>query len=174
MQYRISPQCLDNCKNALIRIGEINPLNVKARALDYSTNSSIKSQLLKIGIMNVRKRLNTNLGQNGKYSMRMIRSLANTKVKYYENEDPYICTKIPDREYVAIITAIFSLLDKIDKQFCDALLHCESISEYIGKNQFNGRKYKVTAPVQTGMVKGAQGKGSENIERLNILKRSIK
>lgn len=163
-----------NFRKALRRIGELDPLNVKRSTLKvthltvFKTEDMKERQLINRGILNVRKKLNRNLGKSGKYTNSMIQSCSKIKVEHDGDYHTYFA-KLPIKEFLKITIETYILLWQCDEQFCDQLLSLvdKDISELISIRPL---PLRTTAPVQTDLIiQGGKGKNKEVEDFINYM-----
>ncbi len=170
IRFTIEPETHYSAIQALQIIGQKNPQKVKFRKLKNGTKLSSKD-FYRLGILNVRKCLNGNLGSFKKYSNRMIdRSAKILNKDKSQNNRFYI--KIPHNDFLNIINTIYKLLKKCDKASCTCLLNKELSSTYQPKINFDETSLKTISPVQTHIILLSEAKGHEK-ELLNKLKKKI-
>lgn len=153
--------CRDNLRKALIHIGKQNPLQVKQFSLKFnkklteSHKTLNEKHYLSCGILNIRKKINTNLGKCGKFSNRMIRFML---LKQYESGanldfDAKEVIKIHQKMFVKIAKAIAEILHDIDSDFANELFNYTVNENRISLNKFKkGCSVKIATPMQAHMV----------------------
>ncbi len=148
------PNTINNFKNALKRIGELDPENVRRTTLrkGYTKKEDFSEKdYINRGVLNIRKLLNSNLGKNGKYTNRMILLLSDIKVSN-RNKQIHCLTRVPHADYINIVKTTYRLLNAIDKEFCYELLNNELQSTYRPKAKIKKESLRTTAPVQTHII----------------------
>ena len=161
-----------NFRKALRRIGELDSLNVKRSTLKvthltvFKTEDMKERQLISRGVLNVRKRLNRNLGKSGKYKNSMIHSCSKVKVEHDGKYHTYFA-KLPIKQFLRITVETYLLLWQCDEELCRQLLGLtdKDVNELI---QIKPLPLKTTAPVQTDLVaQGCRGKNKEVDDFIN-------
>lgn len=154
--FETMPVSKDNFVKAIIRIGQKDPLGVRKTSLcghvPGDTVALTKKQYFNRGVLNVRKKLNSNLGLSGKYTNRMIRLSTEIEVLKIDNNYIWLKTKLPKKAFKDIVLATYNILNKCDKKLCQDLLAVEKSDKYIMKNFYSSKKIKTIAPIQTNMV----------------------
>lgn len=118
--------CHKNMRDALVRLGELDPYSVKRHTLKNKGKKNIKiiseeNKNFKRGILNVRRALNCSLKQSAKYSNKMISRIATAR--YLEENNIYYFTFVfPGKSFVKIIKTTYDLLYKHDPSCCKELL----------------------------------------------------
>lgn len=163
-----------NFRKALRRIGELDPLNVKRSTLKvthltvFKTEDMKDRQLINRGVLNVRKRLNRNLGKSGKYTNGMIQSCSEVKVEHDGNYHTY-SAKLPIKEFLRITVETYFLLWQCDEQLCKKLL-CLTEQDINELYEIKPLPLKTTALVQTDLVvQGGKGKNKELDDFINLM-----
>ncbi len=118
--------CYENMKEALVRLGELDPYCIKRHTLKNKGKKNIKAiseenKNFKRGILNVRRALNCNLKRSAKYSNKMISRIA-TALFREENNIYYFSFLFPGKSFVKIIKTTYALLYKYDPNYCKDLL----------------------------------------------------
>ncbi len=165
-----------NFRKALIRIGELDPFDIKRTNLKRNRilkkeHGMTEKDYLNRGILTVRRYLNGNMRKNGKYSNKMIRLTSTVCQEFSKTEKKpsgYYKVKLPKKDYIKISLATYTLLFQNDRKLCDELLkdtHSDSIDTF-GKDAV----YTV-APIQTDIVRRSTGR-TEEIQAFILFTRS--
>lgn len=172
-----------NCKNNLFqaykRIGELDPYNVKRFTLmrKPSKKNALQSrpsdnQLIQRGILNVRRRLNHNLGKSGKYTNRMLMRTANVKM-IIKNGNLWMGSSVPKMDYLHITIETYLILQKYDWDYCKKLLGIEKNDTYPSQDINRHLATKVITPIQTNIFLRSIGETLEAESFMEALKTII-
>ena len=169
------PVSINNFIEVIYKIGEINPENINRFSLLKNKNVNVnenfsKAIYFKRGILNIRKKLNTNLGLHGKYSNRMIKRLAHISSREIDSTLCSLKGIFPHAEYIKIVQTAYKMLCVFDKESADRLSVKHISEDYIGKATF-GSCYNSVAPVQTSIILSTN---CYNNESHDILKDKIR
>ena len=160
--YGKMPNSMFNMKDALCRIGEINPYNINLAKYSSSyrenpdKNNVKRKQLVYLGILNVKRRLNGHLGPNGKFTIRMIRLTATPKKK--GNNSNVIKTVIPKVDYIRIASLTYDMLWQKDRLYCLGLLNKEKNDNLFAKEICSRTSLLSVVPVQTDCIISNDGR----------------
>lgn len=169
------PVSVNNFVEVIYKIGELNPCNINRTSLMKNKNTCIGKDSsnainFKRGILNIRKKLNTNLGLHGKYSNRMIKRLAHISSRQIDNSLCSLRGIFPHAEYIKIVQTAYNILAEYDKKTADSLSNRHTSEHYIGKATF-ADCYNSVAPVQTSIILSTN---CDNNESHDILKDKIR
>lgn len=175
-EFNKVPACIVNMEEALFRLGQINPHNISPRKACWDlasieSNRIPRYKLIKMGILNVKKTLNGHLGKSGKYTTKMISQTAHIRTTQKENGVWILSTRIPAREFIAIVVKIYLELWTYDKSYCYKLLNIESHDNYPGQKLFDEIAMKVIAPIQANIIfltKGRTQYVESSLKRIRI------
>lgn len=171
--YSILPMCMNNMKLALKRIGEANLFNISLWRVRKNRASNVMplsdNQLIKLGILNVKKQLNRNLGKNGKFTGRMIRKTASIKQNQSDDSNELITT-FPRNDVIRIVIATYNLLYAIDANCCTKLLEVVESDDYNGKELNRNLQTRTIWPIQSNIIIRSVGKTKEDKAVINSLK----
>ena len=153
--YSTLPMCANNLKLALKCIGKANLLHVPLWRVRKNSLHNVAqlsdNQLINLGVLNIKKQLNHHLGNNGKYSNRMIRRTAS--LKQNKSADAInLITSFPKNDLIAIIIATYTLLYTIDANYCATLLGFVEIDDYTGKDLNRNLPTRTICPIQSNII----------------------
>lgn len=152
--------CRVNFSLALEALGRINPYAISKlslrthRRIDDFSNLS-KKDYIKLGEMNLYKKLNRCLTPSRKYSMRMIRRIKDVRIAPHKDAgvSQYLYrVSLPVREFVTISKALASLLKKYDNSSYVTLTAIESAEQYLGKNAYSNAQLHTISPIQCAIA----------------------
>lgn len=161
LEERYNTKSRLNPKSALRAIGLHNPygiqfLSIAKRYERYDAAVALNTkELIKLGELNVYRRLNKSLGRNKHFSIRLIRLSCAVKVVEREVGGASIYlhrVQLPWREFVLIISTIFQMLDEADKTLKTDLEKREENDVYSSKKVSYNKKLRTVAPIQTNVV----------------------
>ncbi len=161
---KASMESKNNFETALLVVGKYNPFRIKHLSLKNgkrfnSVNELSKNELIKLGELNLYRKLNGTLGKNRKYSLRKIRYVKSVKEKIKEQDNGYteykLSVKVPAKEYLKIVCILFEMLKQVDGVSKSALLKKENRDIYGGKKAYSSTKLRAVAPIQTGIIMSA-------------------
>lgn len=178
--YSILPTCMNNMSLALKRIGEANLLHVPLWRVRKNNLHDVEQltdkQLINLGVLNIKKRLNHHLGKNGKYSGRMIRRTASLK-RVKSADVINLITTFPRNDFIEIVVATYTLLYTIDANYCATLLGFVESDDYTGKELNRNLPTRTICPIQANIIIRSVGKTAEEKELIknlqSILKRGL-
>ena len=101
-------------------------------------------------MLNVKKRLNQNLGRHGKYSNSMLKKTARIKT-FTREETLYLGVSLPKKSYLNITMTTYLMLWDYDKAFLQKLLNIETYDEYPCKEDNKQLPTKAITPIQTNI-----------------------
>lgn len=175
--YAILPMCMKNMKFALKRIGEANLFDVPLWRVRKNRAGNVKplseNQLINLGILNIKKQLNRNLGKNGKFTGRMIKKTAS--IKHYKSADAIeLITTFPRNDFISIVIATYNLLYTIDANYCSKLMEIVESDDYEGKELNMNLQTRTICPIQSNIIIRSVGKATEDKAVINNLKDIVK
>lgn len=146
------PLSLFNTYEALLKLGELAPERVKRKVLgknynSIQTNELHEKELFKLGVLYVRLSLNRHLGKSGKYKNRLIKMVAQAKLRTTSDGKIHIICMVPKKDYFRIITCIYCLIWELDRNFTDSL-ECK----YNETVAINSPMLKCVIPIPTNIV----------------------
>ena len=174
--YKNIPNCKNNLKKALKRIGELDPFSVKRTTLSRHkqvANTLTDKQLFNRGVLNVRLALNRNLGKSGKYSNRMIKMCATVKTEELADYSYYLSAKLPQMDYIKIVQTTYTILWQFDRPFCEQLFSIEKSDSYPFKDRYKNPVFKSTAPIQTNLIIRSTGRTQQSQKFISFVKENL-
>ena len=153
--FELCPNCYVNMRQALKRIGELDPYGIERTTLKGGIRLPKKKfkdkDYINRGILNVRFALNRNLGKSGKFSNRMI--IKSSQLKKKDLDGVYqFTTSIPGKDFVKIVAKTFFILWSFDPQFCQQLIADEYADMYLPKIKNNNNAFISMVPIQTNII----------------------
>lgn len=153
--FETCPNCYVNMRQALKRIGELNPYKIKRTTLKGGIRLPKKKlkdkDFINRGILNVRYALNRNLGKSGKFSNRMIIKSSQLKKKDIEGVFQFK-TSIPGKDFAKIVAKTYIILWNFDSKFCQQLIVDERTDVYQPRITNNSNAFIAIAPIQTNII----------------------
>ncbi|MCM1261772.1 MAG: hypothetical protein NC313_03550 [Butyrivibrio sp.] len=154
----------NNFETALYIVGKCNPFEITRLALKRgkrfeSVSELSRKELIRLGELNLYRKLNGTLGKNRKYSLRKIRNAKSVREKIYEEHNGEIenrlSVRIPAGEYVEIVRRLYEMLKQVDKTGKASLIEIEKQDVYGGQRAYSSIELRTVAPIQTGIVMSA-------------------
>lgn len=175
-EYDCDLQCINNLSDAYIRIGEINPQKIPSRYVQNKIKHKRKTKLCKkrlekMGILNIRKKLNGHCRKSGKYSIRMLQEAAKlTSTKKTANGVYRITAHLPINDYIMIVKETANLLKEIDSAAYTNLSTREQVDDYPFRNLLKNQDAKTVAPIQSNIIlrSSVDGDSKKAIEKVKI------
>ena len=125
VEYHTIMLSSENFRKALVRIGELDPFDIKVTTFHYNHLSKKSNEAMNVkdyfkrGVLNVRYYLNRHKGKSGKYTNQMIECAARIE----QDELTLKCKiKVPKKDYINIAVATYIILWQWDRAFCQNLL----------------------------------------------------
>lgn len=170
-----------NMRKALIAIGKHDPMGVKRYYLfkiqqyvRFKSDSAITDKdYLRRGILNIRKKLNSNLGKSGKFSNNMIFKMLFNDVATTNNnrETVYINYEM----FISIVRTICVMLYNCDAQLAEELLLIAQNDRTVAglMRTPRGKCFKTVAPAPTneiiaGTYIGAHKEEADNLSKMIV------
>lgn len=181
---RTSMESKNNFEQALHIVGKYNPMGItrltlRGKRFD-SVNELSRNELIKLGELNLYRKLNRTLGKNRKYSLGKIRKIKSVREKIKVQNDGgneyKLSIKVPAKEYIEIARMLFEMLSQVDGVSKRKLAEKEKKDIYGGKKAYSSTELRTVSPIQTGIIMSAviQLKHGGYVQCLEKLKDDIR
>lgn len=154
--FTVPPQHKDNMLSALRRIGIKNPEGITHISPRKKIDSIVvpsSNDYLKLGILNVKKRLNNNKGKSGKFSITSIKRTATIISARNKPFDLIARVPLSSKDFDKLIETVYNMLYEVDYPYISHLRNIYINDAFLPKPPIKNHIWDSVVPVQTTIVR---------------------